>query len=429
MLLFCLIAIATSLALGFILWPLIRQRVPAQNLNKQDIAKENLRIYQAQHAELVEELEAGRLSQADFVISEQELAERLAQEELAAAADTTTDNAAPIKPVHLIIITSLFIIVTAGIYYAASDSSGMNAFDMSADTAPPPPAKNLPEDHPNITGSDIEKMVAGLAERLKTEPDNQEGWVMLGRSYLVLGRYTEAAEAYERANRLSLEDDAELLTNFAEALLFTQDSKFTGETRALLNRALRANPTHPKALWYAGIGAFEKGEYAQAVRHWEALKKHAPPEVVNKVLDDNIARARALANPQAAAPATQPTEQPTDNMDNSALNIRITLAPELRDQVTPTQALFIFVKTTDGQPMPLAVTRHTAGDLPLTITLSDNNAMMPSHKLSDFSDYQVGARISQSGTATLAPGDLFGNATATRAQAATVQLTIDTIAQ
>lgn len=425
-----LIATAASFALSFIIWPLMSKRAPAQSLKKINTSEENLRIYQAQHAELAEELEAGRLSQEDFAASEQELAERLEQEELAAIADSnaasnagTSKAAAPIKPAYLIIIIALFLGLTAGIYYATSESS-VDALDNLAAQTPPPPPQDLPEDHPNITGPDIEKMVAGLAERLKAEPDNQEGWVMLGRSYLVLGRYNEAAQAYERASRLSVEDDAELLTNFAETLAFSNNGIFTAEARALLTRALKAAPTHPKALWYAGISAFESGEYTQAITHWETLKKHAPPEVVNKVLDDNIARARNLANP-----TPEPAPKPAPAVDSSVLNISVALADRLLDKVTPKQTLFIFVKSTDGQPMPLAVTRRTVSDLPLTITLSDKNAMMPSRKLSDFADYFVTARISQSGTATLTTGDLVGKATAVRGQTATVEILIDTTAE
>jgi len=441
-----LLATLTTIALSFVIWPL-KKAPKTQKLIKSPPSEENLRLYQEQYQELQQERDAGRLNEEVFLAAEQELTERLSQDAPDAVNATQTQAKvpphAPLKSGYFVIIIALFLGITVGVYYAISHPDAFKNLFTHNQTTDAKPAPELPADHPNVTESDIEKMVSNLAERLESEPDNREGWIMLGRSYRVLGRYTDATQAYERANRLSTEDDAELLADFAETLAFANNGKLNGEARALLQRALKANPAHPKALWYSGISAFEQAEYRQAISHWQTLQKHAPPDTVNDVLNDNIARARELAGiavetppstPESAPePAPQPESKPAPKPDlkpasteTGVLTISVALKPALLENVKPDQALFIFVKADDGQPMPLAVTRRLAKELPLTIKLSDANAMLPSRKLSDFENYQVGARISQSGTATPSPGDLVGSATAARGQTTPVEILIDT---
>jgi cytochrome c-type biogenesis protein CcmH len=84
----------------------------------------------------------------------------------------------------------------------------------------------------------------------------------------------------------------------------------------------------------------------------------------------------------------------------------------LAGEVKPGDTLFVYAKAEQGPPMPLAVVRKQAADLPLQVTLNDAMAMTPQMKLSSFSQVKIGARISRSGNAVSQSGDLFGEVSA-----------------
>ena len=140
-----------------------------------------------------------------------------------------------------------------------------------------PQALNPPTPPDQFTARDIEAMVEGLAVRMKQTPDDVRGWTMLGRSYLMLGRYAESAQAYERALALSPED-IDLLTSLAAALRAADPGASAGRVADLAARALAIDPDHPGALAFAGIAAFDSGEYRAAVAHWERLRPLLPPD-------------------------------------------------------------------------------------------------------------------------------------------------------
>ena len=169
----------------------------------------------------------------------------------------------------------------------------------------------------DLSPAKVEEMVGRLAARLEQEPGNAEGWVVLARTYSSMGRFPEAAGAYERAVAL-LPGDAGLLADYADALGATQNG-LAGKPTQIIEQALKADPTQWKALALAGTAAFDRREYAAAVAYWERLKATVPPTApIAKSIDDSIAEARSLGGltgpvsgaipplPKTAAAAPQP---------------------------------------------------------------------------------------------------------------------------
>ena len=140
----------------------------------------------------------------------------------------------------------------------------------------------------------IYRMVAQLEERLKNDPNDAEGWTMLGRSYLVLEQFDKALPALEHAVSLS-DGDAQLLADYADALAMTSGQTLEGRPSELIERALAIDPNNQKALWLAGTAAYERSEYPLAIKYWTRLKDMAPPDSeVARAMDGNIAEARTL---------------------------------------------------------------------------------------------------------------------------------------
>ena len=140
----------------------------------------------------------------------------------------------------------------------------------------------------------VRAMVASLAERLKAQPGDAEGWMMVARSYIVLGQHADAVKAYRQAANLR-PNDAALLADMAFALAVANDRKLGGEPTQLLDRALSIDPQNAKALALAGSAAFERKDYAVAVAHWEQLARTQPADApFAQQIREGIAKARRL---------------------------------------------------------------------------------------------------------------------------------------
>lgn len=137
-----------------------------------------------------------------------------------------------------------------------------------------------------VTAQDIDRMVSTLAARLEKEPQNIEGWTMLGRSYLQLERYQQAVAVYERIQSV-VEKDPELLVSYAEALAGANGNSLKGKPTEILMQALSLNPKHHMALWLLGSSAIELKEYSRAIQVWTRLKTQLKPGAEDYRLIEN----------------------------------------------------------------------------------------------------------------------------------------------
>lgn len=265
--------------------------------------------------------------------------------------------------------------------------------------------------------------VEQLAERLKSEPENTEGWAMLARSHARLGQHDKALAAFKNTGAL-LQTDARLMADYADTLGVLNNRSLQGEPAQWIERALQVEPDNPKALALAGTVAFERRDFPLAVRHWERLVAVSPPgsEFLTQ-LREGIAEARqqggmppgaapsaAAAAPGASTPAAPAAAQAAASPAASAAGVQgsVRLAPALAQQVQPGDTVFIFARSADGPRMPLAILRHQVKDLPLDFRLDDSTAMAPQMRLSLHPQVVISARISKTGQAVPAAGDLTG---------------------
>jgi cytochrome c-type biogenesis protein CcmH len=289
---------------------------------------------------------------------------------------------------------------------------------------------------PHATNSDqIAAMTEKLAERLKDKPDDVEGWSMLARSYSVLGKHAEALKAYAKAASLR-KDDPTLLADYADSLAVNNNNSLEGEPMKLVERALKLEPKNLKALYLAGTYAFNKKDYANAVKIWEKLADAGPPgNVFVREVEPAIAEARNLAGlPPAAKPldaaplggtAAKSGAASASAAAGGTVSGTVVLAAALAKQAQPEDTLFVFARAAEGSRMPLAILRKQVKDLPLAFSLNDSMAMSPASALSGASGkIIVGARVSKSGNAMPQPGDLQGQSAPVSVGAAGLQIEI-----
>ncbi|HYX64889.1 MAG TPA: hypothetical protein VE935_11795, partial [Burkholderiales bacterium] len=247
------------------------------------------------------------------------------------------------------------------------------------------------------------------------------GWKLLGRSYTVMGRFPEAVEAYAKAAERTPRD-AQLLADFADALAMARGQTLQGEPEKLVERALEIDPKNLKALALYGTAAYERKDYAKAAQIWSRMLPLVPEGSEDaQAIAQNVEEARKLAG--IGEPAKKPAPA------NASRGVRgvVRLAPELRRQVQPDDFVFVFARAAQGPPMPLAVLRRKASDLPIEFSLDDSMAMAQGLNISAFPQVVVGARISKSGNATPQPGDLQGASAPVANNASGVAVTIDSV--
>ncbi|MDD3328663.1 MAG: c-type cytochrome biogenesis protein CcmI [Zoogloea sp.] len=396
----------TLLVLAVLCWPLLRRHGGAGASRKAI----NTAIYRDQLAELERDLASGVLSQADYGSARDELERRVLED---VAADATT--AAPASPRRLP-RTALALAVTlplaAVVLYVVLGTPA--ALDPAA------------REGQQASAAEIEKMVDALAAKLEKDPGNLEGWAMLGRSYMVTGRFADAAKAFDKAGA-AMEASSEMMLQVAELSAELNQGRVEGRGRELLQRVLKAEPQNPQALVLAGTDAFFRSNFADAVRHWEAVLAMLPPDSPDaRNLAAGIEKARsqlgadkASAKPKAGAEATA----------GKAVSGRVELAPALKAKASPDDVVFIFARAAEGPRMPLAVVRTRVADLPRDFTLDDSMALSPELKLSSSGSLRIEARVSKSGDAAARPGDLRGESGPVQPGARKLGIVIDKVVE
>ena len=383
-------AALATLALVLLLRPLLFRRRAAP-LSRRDA---NLSIYRDELRELDADLAEGKLTAADHARSRAELEARLLADVAAPEAEVPAS-----RPVGRRLVLGLIGVVplfAAALYLAVGN-----------------PAALAPGSDPHAFDSQqLTALVDRLAARMRENPDDAEGWRLLGRSYAALGRFPESLDAYAKAVERKPRD-ADLLADMADVLATTRSERLQGEPEKLVMRALEIDPQNLKALALAGTAAFERKDFNSAARYWQRMLPLVPPESEDaRSIQANIAEAQSQL--KSGPPA-------------AALKGTVRLSPELKGKASPGDVVFIFARAAQGPPMPLAVKRARVRDLPIEFALDDSMAMAPGMNLSAHGRVVVGARVSKSGDPAPKPGDLQGASAPVANDAQGVSVVIDTV--
>jgi cytochrome c-type biogenesis protein CcmH len=384
-----LLLVATS----FLLIPVLRGR---RAQREEDRTALNVALYQERVAELEVQQQEGALTAAQLDSGRAEAAREL----LADTEGVEAPRVSRLGKTVPLLAALLVPLMGIGLYlhFGASDK-----VELAREFARPP-------------GS-LAEMTQRLERAVKAQPDSVEGVYFLARSYMAQERQRDAAAMFERAVALAGRRP-DLLGQWAQALYFAGNKTFTPQVEALTKEALVADPREVTSLGLLGISAFEGQRYQQAVDYWTQLLSTLPAQDPSRAaLEGGIARAREkLGDSGSPAPAAA--------AKSATLRVRVDLAAELKARVAPGDSVFIFARAVDGPPAPLAVKRVTVADLPVEVSLSDADAMMPQLKLSNFAQVQLVARLSRAGQPTR--GEWIGRSKPLASDTATLQsLTID----
>jgi len=377
-----LAAVALALVLRPFMFPKSASRVSRRDAN--------VSIYRDQLRELDADLKSGLLAPADHERSRRELEAR-------ALEDAARPDSAPAVPARRALAWGL--------------GAGIPVFALALYLVIGSPGALAPSDDMHaVTVQQLQGMVERLAAKLRENPDDVDGWKLLGRSYAVLGRYPESADAYAKA-AVRAPRDAQLLADFADVLAMARGQSLDGEPEKLVDRALELEPNNLKALALSGTAAYARKDFARAAAQWEKMLALVPPDGEDaRAIRENVQEARKLAG-----------------VPRKELRGKVALSPKVQAQAGPDDTVFIFARAVDGPPMPLAVQRVKVRELPVAFALDDSMAMAPGLTLSAHPRVVVVARISRSGGPSAQPGDLQGSSGPVANDAQAVSVTIDSV--
>jgi len=385
MLFWLLAGLMILIALALLLPPLWRQHpVPAADMDERNIAIARNRL-----AELKDQLQSGALSQVQYE-------EQLVELELALSDDLdipNQGNSAQTQGRWMAYLLAIAIPALAAMLYTGLGD--YKAIEPSADMLAATPAT------PSI--EDINKMVGKLAEHMKSNPGDAQGWTMLGKSYKYLQQYPKAADAFAEAYRL-LGDKPDIMLLYADTLAFANNEQLAGKPAELIFKALALEPDNITGLWLGGMAKVQAGDALEGAKLWRKLIALLPPGSPAQQETQAL-----LAKLESQAPGGVPAEPgQTAKTADIAIAVQVSVAPGLQASVSPDDTVFIYAQAVSGSRVPLAIIRKQVSNLPLTVSLTDTMAMMPAMKLSGFPQVKLSARISKSGNAMPEKGDLIG---------------------
>ncbi len=411
-----------AIALALLLWPLLR-RSGGGNIG-------------AQASNLRQQLEALKSTHAAGLISDADFASR--RESLSTAALALVDSPAlangprPRSATVLVLVLLVALPLALVLLYRQVGNPNAIAFSAAAPVSSANAATAAPGAEADAEGApanapDLSAAADTLAAKLKDNPQDGDGWVLLARTYRATEQFAQSREAFEKALPL-VPESADVLAEYAEVLgLATEPRSLSGEPEKRLDRALALDPNHQRALWLKGFARRQAGDASGAEASWQLLLGQMEPgssvhgAVLSQLNDARVSQgkeaieqsapasaAASTAAASAAVPVAPESKSATPTTPVEGIAVKVNLSEALKSKVQAGAVLFVFARAENGPPMPLAIARLPVGEFPVELNLDTTMGMLPSMTLSQFERVIVGARISMSGNAQAQAGDLEG---------------------
>jgi len=304
------------------------------------------------------------------------------------------------------IITAVTLPVVAYMFYVT-----VSDFDWTA-----PPRQAAQQAAPAEQATSLPEAVRSLEARLAESPEDIGGWLLLGRSYMQLQRLPDARRAFDAAYQLEPSNDAKL--SLAEIDIIQDRANLGGQAGLAVEQVLAEEPDNQKALFYGGMAAMLRGDNELVVSRWQTLLDMSPPDQIRGILEQQLAQLGATA----------PVQESIEPVGNG-IAVSVSIADELRDQIGANAVLFLLARQPNVPGPPIAAVRASARELPTSLRISDDNAMVAGRTLSGLQSVELVARVSNGGGPIAASGDLFGEVIWNASDASSIDIVIDQIVE
>lgn len=390
---FVLIAVAMLAVAILVLAPALLGKSKVKEIDR---TQQNVLIAKEQIAQLEQDLAGAVIEQPQFDEQKAEIERNLLSDvsETETVASGSISRRSRIWAVSLVAVFT--VLISSGLYLKLGTPEVMQLADegkMDVHASKPAAAGGAP--------ANMEQSIAKLKARLFDNPDDLEGWFLLGRSYMSMGRYQESADAMGKVYA-KVQNHAGVILGYADALAMANGGKLAGKPFELVQQALALEPNNATGLWLSGLAYEEQGQFTQALASFKKLK----PQLTDANSSARVNQLIAKMETQLGLPPSR-DKPPQVAVSAGGIDVVVMASDEVMGKLSGNEMVFIYAKAMQGPPMPLAAKRISVKELPISIRLDDSMAMMPQMKLSAFPSVKVGARISKSGNAIAAKGDFI----------------------
>ncbi len=408
-------ALLTLIALLFIIVPFLKkERVVTitHNANAQLIS-----IYEQRLVELQADLDNQRIDSQNHSEAIIELKRRLLNELLPEKSlNSRGDN-------RIFALTgAAFLIALAGIFYAMTGSQQQiaawhDAMDNLADYG----QRAVMQKGEPLTKNELQAFALALRTKLSQSGDDEVAWMLLGRVALMLNEFDMAKQSFDKTLKIN-PDNMQALVSYSQVLLLEGSEENMTRAAGMLSKVLQAQPNNLDAISLLALIAFERKDWLQAKAAFEVLLAS---------MDESDTR-YAMINQRISEIDLQIAQQNVatsgDQLAAQSIQVTVDIDSQLADKQPNNGILFVFAKAAKGSPMPLAVVKLTDYSFPITVELSDANAMMAGLNLSSASEIIISARISNDDSVMPSTGELEGHSQVLASkEVRQVQLNIDTL--
>lgn len=383
------VAVLLVIALIIVVIPLLKVE-EIQEVSRED---QNIIIAKDKLTELKKQLENDEITQDQFTIAKEELENSL-------ALDLENQNSEQLNHGGKWLIILLVIAIplsSVGLYQKYGKPDLLDPQAKLAELRLQNEKQNQ-----NIENMSVKEILALVKKRLADNPEDAEGWYILGRTFMNLQQFPQAVTAYQRAYDL-IGEDPNIMLSLADALAMTKEGAMAGEPEDLVTRALAINPDNEIGLWLAGLSAEQRNDIPTAYGHWSRLLPllRKDPASYNEI-KVMLAQLKVTFPDLPAIPGEE-----SNVVDGVIVKVSISIDESIKAKLNGNEQVFVYAKAVTGPPMPLAAKKYSVAELPITTTLSNADAMMPQLSISTVDAFTVGARVSMSGNPISQKGDYF----------------------
>lgn len=384
------VAVLTFIAIFILFYPLLKLRGAKTEEMIDTRQQDNVDVYQDRLEELDLERQSGSVSEDEFSELKLELEKNLLIDTQVKVLPTVAAATVSKRQFVLVILMVIALPISAlGLYMNVGSAQQLAA------------SMNLSDDPFQGGEPTFEEAVAQLKLELQANPDNPEGWYILGSTLMGQGNYAEGLDAMQQVEKLLSQDDpqyASVMGQIAQAMFFSSGS-MTPEVMAKVDQTLALEPFEITALGLKGIDAFERKAYREAIEFWQKALINADGDTAN-AFQSGVIRAKE----ELAAAGEDVSDIQLLEVARIPLNVAVNEA--LISGLPLETPVFIVARPLTGG-MPLAAVRLRLADLPASLELSDAQSMSPQALLSSVDQVNLSVRISVSGNVSPQPGDMI----------------------
>jgi len=340
-----------------------------------NLEKSNVELGKQKQAELEQDLSQNLIDESEFNQAKQEITQTLAIElNQTTGANTLAQKNIPLWSIGLMVV--FLVVASLGIYQLLT---------------PKPKAESAPQVVEQSEPQFLMQSMAELKQHLLEKPNDFEGWEKLGFFSFELGDMEGSLSAYERSYQLNSKN-VSMLLKYASAVATSQNDQFAGRASTLVREALEIDPNSLEALYFAGLAGVNAGQFDLAKKVWQRALLLLPQDHPDRSYFEDL-----------LVELAQIQDEP---IPEYKVVINISLSDRLQQEEFKNHYLMVYVKAAQGRPMPIAIQKIKLKDFSGKVTLTDENSVMPSRKLSQSTQVLAVVRVSQSGAAMKQAGDI-----------------------